>query len=101
MPPQGESVGLAIEDSILFANILAQGQPESPVEEIFARFERNRKKRIDDAFEEADWRWDTVKDSGLIGSLVKEWLTSAFLWWTKNSRDENYAFDVRDMELVD
>jgi salicylate hydroxylase len=100
MPPQGESVGLAIEDSTLFARIIAK-QPEAAIEDTFARFERNRKKRIDNAFEEADWRWDTVKDSGLMAGLMKEWLTFVFLWWTKDTRDENYAFDVREMELVE
>jgi hypothetical protein len=86
---------------MLFVNILTKAQPESSIEETFARFERNRRKRIDDAFEEADWRWDTVKDSGLLANLVKEWLTSVFLWWTKNARDQNYAFDVRETEFID
>jgi hypothetical protein len=101
MPPQGESVGLAIEDSILFARTLAAKAPNTLVSETFAHFERNRKDRIDAAYEEANWRWDTAKDAGVVATVLKEWATTAFLWWTKTSRDENFAYDVREIELLD
>jgi 2-polyprenyl-6-methoxyphenol hydroxylase-like FAD-dependent oxidoreductase len=101
MPPQGESVGFAIEDAILLARILSEQPTSANIEDTFARYVRNRKKRIDDAFDEASWRWETVKDAGYFQTVAKEWLTSVFLWWTKTSRDENFAFDVRTVSLVD
>jgi 2-polyprenyl-6-methoxyphenol hydroxylase-like FAD-dependent oxidoreductase len=101
MPPQGESTGFAIEDTILLARILHEAAPSTPIEDVFARFERNRRKRIDDAYDEAAFRWETAKDAGLIKTVAKEWVTGAFLWWTKAQRDEGFAFDVRTVELVD
>jgi 2-polyprenyl-6-methoxyphenol hydroxylase-like FAD-dependent oxidoreductase len=101
MPPQGESIGFAIEDSILLSRILIEKTPSTTFEEAFQRYTRNRKPRIDEAFDEASFRWETAKDAGWFATIVKEWLTSAFLWWTKASRDENFAFDVRKAALVD
>jgi 2-polyprenyl-6-methoxyphenol hydroxylase-like FAD-dependent oxidoreductase len=101
MPPQGESIGFAIEDSVLLSRILAEKAPSTTFEQAFQRYARNRMPRIDEAFDEATFRWETAKDAGWYVTLMKEWLTSVFLWWTKASRDENFAFDVRTAALVD
>lgn len=112
MPPQGESTGFAIEDAILFARIMKEaqehvdrsdesGEQTIDIEAVFARYQNNRRKRIDDAFAEADMRWDLVKDKGWIASVLLDWLTPWFLWWTKSKRDENFRFNVSSVKLLD
>jgi salicylate hydroxylase len=100
MPPQGESTGFAIEDAILFSRLLNEAAPSTSIESTTARYERNRRKKIDDAFDEAAFRWETVKDAGLLKTVAKEWLTGVFLWWTKEQRDEGFAFDIREAALI-
>lgn len=112
MPPQGESTGLAIEDAILFARIMKEAQSQIErfdesgertvdIDAIFARYQNNRRKRIDDAFAEADMRWDLVKDKGWIMSVLLDWMTPWFLWWTRSRREENFRFNVGTVALVD
>ena len=112
MPPQGESTGFAIEDAMLFARVMndaikLQEEPSQSdsdlinVEAIFARYERNRRARIDDAYEEANTRWETVKDTGWLVSVMREWMIWLFLWFTKSSREKNFVFDVKTMSLAD
>jgi len=67
----------------------------------FARYERNRRKRINEAFAEADMRWDMVKDKGWLVSVLLDWLTPWWLWWTKAARDNNFRYDVTTAQLLD
>lgn len=112
MPPQGESTGFAIEDAMLFARILKEahehverfdesGEQTIDIDAVFSRYERNRRRRIDEAFTEADMRWDLAKDKGWIVSVLLDWLTPWFLWWTKSSRDKNFRFDVKAVGLLE
>jgi len=112
MPPQGESTGFAIEDAILFARIMkdaANRQEEHDqstpdlidVKAVFAQYERNRRRRIDTAYTEANTRWDSAKDTGWLASIIREWMTSLFLWFTRSSKEKNFSFDVRTVSLED
>ena len=96
MPPQGESTGFAIEDAVLFAHILSH-LSSSPITDIIARYEALRKPRMDEAFREAAYRWETTKDAGWIAFKLKEWLTPWFLWWTQGRREKGFAEDVREL----
>jgi 2-polyprenyl-6-methoxyphenol hydroxylase-like FAD-dependent oxidoreductase len=98
MPPQGESVGLALEDVVLFSRLLQKHQAKE-AEDIFVLYELLRRDRIEAAFDEANFGWEKVKDKGWFGGLMMEYLTVAFLWWKKEERVKNLSLDVRDIEL--
>ena len=98
MPPQGESIGLCLEDVMLLSKVLKE-KPSDEALQIFETYEFLRRERIEKAFEKADWSWETVKDKGWLGGLMMEYMTGAFLWWTKKSREEELAYDVRDVSI--
>jgi salicylate hydroxylase len=98
MPPQGESGGMAVEDAILFARVMA-ATADQRLPERFAAYERLRKPHADRAFAEASMGWDTQKDSGWIAFYLRSWLTTAFLWWTAEGRQKRYSEDVATIEL--
>ncbi|KIX01084.1 uncharacterized protein Z518_10150 [Rhinocladiella mackenziei CBS 650.93] len=99
MPPQGESTGYALEDAILFARVV-QNNREKELPEIFTAYQRVRRERIDKAYEESAFGWDTQKDSGWFTFLLRTWITSAFLWWTSTARQRRYMEDVATMSLT-
>jgi hypothetical protein len=112
MPPQGESTGFAIEDAMLFARImkdainsqeeLGQSTPDLiDVKAVFARYERNRRARIDTAYAESNTRWESVKDTGWLASVMREWMTWLYLWFTQSAREKSFTFDVKTMSLAD
>jgi salicylate hydroxylase len=100
MPPQGESMGIAIEDATLLSRLISE-QPGASITNTISRYERNRTEKINQAFDEASWRWENVKDSGFLMTLVKEYMTTAFLWWTKDKLSKSWEFDIMKAELVD
>lgn len=100
MPPQGESVGLALEDVILFSKLLEQNESKS-VTDIVKQYEELRKERIHAAVDEANFRWETIRDRGWLGGIMMEWLTVIFIWWSKEERKKSYEYDVRDLKLAD
>ncbi|KAF2095464.1 FAD/NAD(P)-binding domain-containing protein [Rhizodiscina lignyota] len=100
MPPQGESLGLAIEDTILFTRVLEAYYGQSCAE-IFMVYEKLRKPRIDAAFDEANFRWENVRDVGFIVSYLREWMTTLYLWWMKKAHADNMAYDVRNIDMHD
>ena len=63
MPPQGESIGFAVEDAVLFARII-ECNPEEPISTLFTTYESLRRPTIDSAYKEAAFRWDVLKDKG-------------------------------------
>ena len=99
MPPQGESVGLALEDAVVFARCMAEEQQRAALESAFAKYERLRRPRADEAYKQATFGWDTQKDSGWFAFQLKNWLTGWFLWWTKDSRQRRYAEDIATVQL--
>ena len=61
MPPQGESVGFALEDVVLFSRILKQCK-DLPIEGLFAKYEHLCRPRINAAVKAANLGVETVKD---------------------------------------
>lgn len=100
MPPQGESTGLAIEDGVLLARILASSNERS-IEMTFQVYERTRRPRIDSAYKEAVSRWESVKNRSWLMQKVIEWLTWAFLWYKTNNFEKSISYDVRKEEIVE
>ena len=98
MPPQGESVGMALEDVMVFARLMAHHQTHS-FADLFSAYERLRRKRIGAAYEEASFRWETVKDAGWLAQTLKEWMTPLFLWWTAKARNASFEEDVTSFDL--
>jgi salicylate hydroxylase len=96
MPPQGESVGLALEDVVLLSTLFAK-KPDMAIDELFQTQDKLRRERIEKAYDEASMRFETVKDKGWVAGMLMESITGIFLSWTKASRDKNLEFDVRTL----
>lgn len=79
MPPQGESTGLAIEDSVLIARVLEK-YPEKPIAGVFEAYEKTRTPRIDTAYKEAVFRWGNVRDKTWLRQKFEEWFTWLYIW---------------------
>ncbi|WEW57607.1 hypothetical protein PRK78_003074 [Emydomyces testavorans] len=98
MPPQGESIGYALEDALLFARALAKHQEQS-LDGAFQAYETLRRKRIEDAHREASMRWETVRDSGYIVTKLKEWIVPVWLWWMRSAQIKAFLFDCEKVEI--
>ena len=98
MPPQGESTGFAIEDAVLLTQIMHK-RPDFDVSQIISKYETLRKPRIDKAFKDAQFRWERAKNRGRLGFRIQTLIVPPFLWWTRRSRQKDFAFDVRKLQL--
>jgi salicylate hydroxylase len=121
MPPQGEStgiiptaimfsltwasanpcsscVGICIEDAILFSRALMHHR-QKDLPTIFAAYEKIRRPNIDQAYNQAVQRWETVKDSGYLVHKMMTFLTPWFLWWTAKAREEEFSVDYADYDF--
>jgi hypothetical protein len=98
MPPKGESIGFALEDVVILSRLLEKYQSSQPIE-IFERFDNIRRSRIEKAFDDSNWGWETNKDKGWLFGIIMEWMTGLYLWWKKDSMEEDLVFDVRDIPL--
>lgn len=96
MPPNGESVGLALEDATLFARVLEVHAGE-PMSKLFSVYEDLRRSTIDSVYKEAEFNWDGVRDKGWVAAKLLEWITPIYLWWTKDAREDAWARDIRDL----
>ena len=98
MPPQGESTGYALEDAILFARAMAT-KVDTGLGDVFDTYQKVRRGRINKAYDEAAFGWETQKDCGWFTFLLQTWFTTAFLWWTSTARQKRYSEDVGMMNL--
>jgi salicylate hydroxylase len=104
MPPQGESTGLAIEDAILFARIISErsslsSPQEVDIETLFKVYINTRSPRINAAYDEATARWENVRDKSWFEQKIVEIFTSIWLWWKRDTLEQNFAYDVRNVKL--
>jgi hypothetical protein len=68
MPPSGESVGFALEDVTLF-----HSYPRSACRRADLKiYEDLRRNTIDDAYQEAEYRWDGIRDKGWFALKSRE-----------------------------
>ena len=98
MPPQGESVGLCIEDAIIFSRCMMH-HASYDFSSIFDAYERIRRQPIDHAHNEAVRRWETVKDSGWFMYQMKTLLTPWVLWWMNQSKDKEFGEDWSEANI--
>ena len=99
MPPQGESVGMALEDVMTFAKLASVHQSHTWLK-IFMAYESLRRDRIDAAYKWTSFRWDSAKDCGWVKQSMKEWMTGFFTWWSSKSRRCSFEEDVGDFDLA-
>ncbi|KAK8000724.1 fad nad-binding domain-containing protein [Apiospora arundinis] len=103
MPPQGESTGIVFEDTVIFSRCLARwmekGMPGGHPKEAFEVYEKMRKARIADAFEESRAVIGSVADSSWLGHTLKTYAIPWYLWYTRRSRDKHFEEDVTQIEL--
>lgn len=100
MPPQGESTGLAIEDSVLLARVFEE-LPEKSIPEVFQAYEKTRRPRIDTAYKEAVARWGNVKDKTWLRQKLEEWLTWVYMWYKADGFEKSFSYDVRKEPIVE
>lgn len=100
IPPQGESTGLAIEDSVLLARVLSSPS-EMSVQEAFRVYEKTRRPRIDTAHKDAVFRWENVKDRSWFVQKIIEWLLWVFLWYKMDAFEASLFYDVRKEKIVE
>lgn len=98
MPPQGESVGLALEDVVLLSRII-QHHERMPIEQLFKHYDQLRRPRINAAVKEANFGFETIKDRSWFTTMLMDWFTWIFLWWRASRKEDEFAFDVRDISL--
>lgn len=84
---------------MVFAKLASEHQSRT-WPEIFAAYERLRRGRLDVAYKEASFRWDTAKDCGWLKQSMKEWVTPWFIWWSSKSRHATCEEDVGDLDLA-
>jgi hypothetical protein len=71
MPPNSESIGLALEDATLISWILDVHRGE-PILRLLSMYEDLYQNTIHKAYKEAEARWDGVWDKGwLIANLLE------------------------------
>ena len=98
MPPQGESTGIALEDTVIYARLMGL-YPKYALPELFTQYGELRRSRVDAAYKEASFRWETVKDSGWLAHKVKSMMVPSFLWLTDNRRARGFEMDCYDVDL--
>ena len=100
MPPQGESTGLAIEDSVLLARVLAK-LSDKDMPKAFQVYEKTRRPRIDTAYKEAVARWEGVKDKTWLRQKLEEWFTWLYIWYKADVFEKSTAYDVRKETIIE
>lgn len=98
MPPQGESTGIALEDTVIFARLMGL-YPKHTLPELFAQYEELRRRKVDAAYKEASFRWETVKDAGWLAHKLKSMMVPWFLWFTDSKRARGFESDCYDLDL--
>lgn len=98
MPPQGESIGIAIEDAVLIARIFERRESRS-VSQLFKDYESVRKAEIAEHYKTASFRWDTAKEAGWLYGVLLEWITMVYLIFMNWKGQDHFASDVRTRPL--
>jgi hypothetical protein len=83
-------LGWCSRDVVVFARLVGR-HGAAQWNDILARYEELRRKRVDAACDEANLRWETNKDFGWLAQSMGEWLVPIFLGWSTKAR--NKAFE--------
>ncbi|KAG2420097.1 hypothetical protein HFD88_004896 [Aspergillus terreus] len=74
MPPRDESAAYAIEDALLFSQLLAHHASNEPLTAVFDEYERLRRPTIDQAFDASSRLWRSDFDLGLYPGQIRDLL---------------------------
>ncbi|KAL4884279.1 hypothetical protein BJY04DRAFT_183278 [Aspergillus karnatakaensis] len=96
MPPRDESAAYALDDSIMFARILAHNR-DSALSTIFSKYESLRRAPVEEAFSAAGRLWASHRDMGSLEGRWKEWTMPWVLWKGKHGREKAWRFDAYDV----
>ena len=79
---------MVLEHVVVFARLVGC-YGAARLNDIFARYEELRRKRINAAYDEANLRWKLTKDFGWLAQSMKEWLVPIFLWWSNQGAEQS------------
>ena len=99
MPPQGQGVGLALEDAALLARMLAG---EAPTEKVLQKFEKTRKPRIQDSYEKVARMKENVVD--VAGGYWMNWIVEWMYWaalklLARTVWGKDWGYNVDEIEI--
>ena len=101
MPPQGQSVGICLDDVILFSRLLAKHKPASTsdIATLFTRYDSIRRPIVTEAHKQAVRRWENVKDISWLVFKIREWVVWLALLLFANWFFQGAEYDVLKEEL--
>ncbi|KAJ9239218.1 hypothetical protein DTO169E5_4508 [Paecilomyces variotii] len=107
-PHAGQGVSMAVEDVFLLSRLLKDGEGgETSLSEVFEKFERVRRPRIDRIYETAARNGERRKQTGPWGLWAKEWVMWAGILASKAigkqvtfiSNPEDLVYDIDEVEI--
>lgn len=75
-----------------------KGKPNT-MKEAFEAYEKLRRKRIENAFEESKNVVSTVSDAGWLGHTIKTFIVPWYLWFTSSTRQAHFIEDVTTTDI--
>ncbi|KAL4889400.1 hypothetical protein BDV59DRAFT_195667 [Aspergillus ambiguus] len=78
MPPRDESAAYAIEDALLFSQLLARRTPAQPFLTVFQEYERLRRPTVNRAFDASSRLWQSDFDRGLYPDQIRDLMAPAY-----------------------
>lgn len=94
MPPNGESVGFCLEDTVLLATMFGTRGLDNP-QAVFEEYVKIRQPEIDAAREETESRWKSAQSMTPWRFWARQMIIPWYLWWTESKRDALFSKDVR------
>jgi salicylate hydroxylase len=98
MPPAGHSVGLALEDAVLVARLVEHLKPTN-IHDVFPRFTELRAPRIDKDYDQAEKRWEGVKEVSWWWQMLREYAYCIYVALFAKRIDQEYGYNVFEQEL--
>ncbi|KAI9770499.1 MAG: hypothetical protein M1839_003180 [Geoglossum umbratile] len=112
MPPQGQSVGICLDDAILLSRLLAKHSSpstslpsDSPswtsadLSAAFSRYDTLRRPVVDKAHKKALQQWENVKDISWFAFKFREWVVWLMLLVMGSMFDEGEGYDILKEEV--
>jgi 2-polyprenyl-6-methoxyphenol hydroxylase-like FAD-dependent oxidoreductase len=99
MPPQGEALGIAVEDGILLGRVFER-RDSRPIAQLFADYELLRRTAIDAKYKASIVYFNNVtRTASWLWIFVREWLMYFALLLARWKKQDHLIGDVRKLEL--
>jgi salicylate hydroxylase len=98
MPPGGQSVGLALEDSIILSRVLSS-YPSSDLADIFNRYDSIRRARVEDHYRQMASRWEGTRTHYWWVQKIREFFVWIYLFFIARHADESFTYDPMKISL--